>query len=159
MAQIDLKYVIGINALSANPTVLATSGSEAHLHDSDCEHDHDHGKITHHGITSMQVLCGRLSPAQVQRLDEWIRTVLWEGHLPTGLNSHNENHVVEVLRCKGTFATQDGEQYVLQGVRSMYEMTQIEGKSDLGLPDEGKLVFIGKGLDETARANLIRAIS
>ncbi|KAL5524508.1 hypothetical protein ACEPAF_9648 [Sanghuangporus sanghuang] len=161
MAQIDLKYVIGLDAYSAKPLLLSVIDGEAenHVHDENCNHDHDRIRIRHDGITSIQVKCRRLSAAQVERLDEWIRSVLWEGLLPLVSTNSIDNHKVEVLRCKGSFSTDDGEQYVLQGVRSMYEMTLVDGKSELGVPELGKLVFIGKGLGETAKESLLQAIS
>ena len=162
MAQIDLKYVVGLDAYSAKPPLLSNGGDiepPNHIHDENCNHDHERAKFRHDGITSMQVKCGPLSPEQVRRLDEWIRSVLWDGQLPFDSSNPRRIHQVEVLRCKGAFSTADGEQHVLQGVRSMYEMSPIVGKRDMGVPDEGKLVFIGKGLDEEARASLLKVIS
>ena len=60
---------------------------------------------------------------------------------------------MEVLRCKGLFVTTTGELHVLQGVRNLYEIAKVEDE-ELGLPDAGKLVFIGKGLHEHVRQSL-----
>ena len=44
---------------------------------------------------------------------------------------------------------------MLQGVRNMYEVSKVEGdEASVGLPEEGKLVFIGKGLDQVVRQSL-----
>ncbi|EJC97982.1 CobW domain-containing protein [Fomitiporia mediterranea MF3/22] len=153
LAQIDLKYVIGIGAYSAKPPSLANDIPETHTHDENCEDGHGHSQAHHQDITSMQVRCSHLSSVQIQRLDEWIRTVLWEGRLPED-SPKDEKHELEVLRCKGTFASQSGEQYVLQGVRSLYEITKVEEGSSMGVPEEGKLVFIGKGLDSRVKDSL-----
>ncbi|KAL1665803.1 CobW/HypB/UreG, nucleotide-binding domain-containing protein [Schizophyllum commune] len=73
-----------------------------------------------------------------------------------------------VLRCKGLFVTTTGERYVLQGVRNMYDLFKAEedaaGKDNAskkdddlaGVPKEGKLVLIGKGLGEDVRRSLER---
>jgi hypothetical protein len=51
------------------------------------------------------------------------------------------------------FGTQSGQTYVLQGVRNLYELEPLVG-DDIGLPEHGKLVFIGKGLDDSVRKSL-----
>lgn len=42
--------------------------------------------------------------------------------------------------------------YVLQGVQTLYDITKLEG--DVGIPETGKLVFIGKGLSPSVRDSL-----
>lgn len=37
--------------------------------------------------------------------------------------------------------------------RNLYEITVVDG-TEMGVPEEGKLVLIGKGLDATVRASL-----
>ena len=101
------------------------------------------------GITSLRVTCPLLSSEQQERLEEWIRTVLWECQLPADTDQKR----LEVLRCKGMFGTQSGQTYVLQGVRNLYELEPLVG-DDIGLPEHGKLVFIGKGLDDSVRKSL-----
>lgn len=121
------------------------------------EHDHDapghtHDEPTHYelrGISSLQVTCPVLSDGQLEKLDEWIRSVLWENQLPGDSTSN-----IVVLRCKGMFGTRSGDRYILQGVRNMYEMLKEREVEVLGLPEVGKLVLIGKGLDEAVRRSL-----
>lgn len=50
---------------------------------------------------------------------------------------------------------QTGEEYVLQGVRSIYELREVDPSEGarrrqnvVGAQDGGKIVLIGKGLDE-----------
>ncbi|KAF8895264.1 CobW/HypB/UreG, nucleotide-binding domain-containing protein [Infundibulicybe gibba] len=149
---VDLKHILGIAAFASPPQIPAP---EPHRHDHDHEHEHEHGATeppTHYelrGISSIQVSCPVLSPARFTQLDEWIRTVLWEGHLPGG-----DANGLQVLRCKGMFATEAGERYVLQGVRSMYEIAKVEDEPAMGVPDAGKVVLIGKGLTEDVRRSL-----
>ncbi|KAK7682401.1 hypothetical protein QCA50_014606 [Cerrena zonata] len=159
---IDLKLMMGIDAYSSRKALLKDSPT-SHSHSESCddvdhEHNHDHGREPHHyevrGISSLQVSCPILSPSRLQTVDEWIRTVLWENKLPD--DSKTTSSKIEVLRCKGILRISDGETYVLQGVRSLYELSPVSNfqSADMGLPDEGKLVFIGKGLEERVRKSL-----
>ena len=110
-----------------------------------------HHHSTHYelrGISSLQVTCPVLTTHHLQKLDEWIRTVLWENHLPEAQASE-----LQVLRCKGLFSTETGQQLVLQGVRNMYEICDANSEV-VGIPDEGKVVLIGKGLNDHVRCSL-----
>lgn len=153
---IDLGLVIGIGAYAAR-TGLAGDDTLAPAEPHD--HDHDHGGdacdcATHYqvrGISSLLVPCPVLNKTKLAALDEWIRTVLWEQRLP-GPHT-NDGTPLEILRCKGILSLDSGEQYVLQGVREMYDLSRVDVGQGV-TPAEGKLVFIGKGLDEATRANL-----
>ncbi|KAI0345735.1 cobW-domain-containing protein [Trametopsis cervina] len=157
--EIDLKHLMGINAYSARPMPV---GSKFHTHqhegEEDCEHE-DHRKPRHYelrGISSLQVTCPIMSAASISALDAWVQSVLWEKHLPGDDTSALS---VTVLRCKGMFRDIEGKAHVLQGVRDLYEITTLEGvATDLGVPEEGKLVFIGKGLNEQVRDSLVSAL-
>jgi len=157
-AEIDLKHIIGIQAYSSGPTTQAKP-VHAHAHDSEDGHDHsthDERAPTHYelrGISSLQVECPVLSSSKLDALDAWIRSVLWEGMLPDAGDAGAQDSP-EVLRCKGTFSNESGQQYVLQGVRSMYEITKTSEKETIGLPTPGKLVLIGKGLTDRVRNSL-----
>ncbi|RXW23413.1 hypothetical protein EST38_g2464 [Candolleomyces aberdarensis] len=163
--QIDLKHILGISAYTKPPPTDPSDDppKEPHVHTADCHHDQDQEpKTTHYelrGISSLQVTCPVLKQSQFDRLDEWLRSVLWENHIPenTSAAEEGESPVLQVLRCKGSFTLQDGTHYVLQGVRSMYEISELDNSSsqgDLGLPDVGKVVLIGKGLDDNVRRSL-----
>lgn len=167
--QIDLKHIMGIQAYamramqSSGPSSDdSTDASHEHSHDDGnaCNHTHEHEHDTappHHyeirGITSLQVSCPTLTEEGLQALDEWIRQVLWESKLP-GETSHDGP--LTVLRCKGMFPVQSGQVHVLQGVRNLYEIAPAEASGEeIGVPDEGKLVLIGKGLDDVVRQSLV----
>jgi len=155
-ADINLEHVLDIRAYASRIlSQVATPPSDGHDHAS---HDHeraDDKASTHYemrGITSLRVTCPVLSPEQLERLEQWIRTVLWECQLP-GHFGDTQQGSLEVLRCKGMFGTQSGQTFVLQGVRNLYELEPLIG-DDVGLPEHGKLVFIGKGLDDSVRKSL-----
>ncbi|KAL7279885.1 hypothetical protein ACG7TL_006294 [Trametes sanguinea] len=174
--EIDLKYLMGIDAYRSRQlldetrkTITGQHGGSTHTHghdhDHDCdnEHGHKHHRAPTHyelrGISSLQIDCPKLSAAQLDKLDEWIRTVLWEKQLPNQATGATGAGSIEVLRCKGIFVTEHGELHVLQGVRNLYEIAKVEeGEEELGLPDTGKLVLIGKGLHESVRSNLMEQL-
>ena len=153
-SNLELGLVMNLNAYAYRvpaPSVLETN----HRHvDGKCIDPKSHPKPTHYtirGISSIFLPVPVLPAAQVEILDEWIRTVLWEHKLP------NEEDVggLDVLRCKGMFRTDEGEIYVLQGVREMYDLSPVESTGDSdGAGEIGKLVFIGKGLDDRVRSSL-----
>lgn len=164
--EIDLKHIIGISAyapalkvreqmsLTTKPCLQSTD----HEHNEMCKDDHAHkhdAEATHYalrGISSLQVTFPVLTKDQLDRFDAWIRNILWENQLP----GSNEQLEIQVLRCKGVFTLDTGEQYVLQGVRSMYELEKLDTVVEdiLGIPDPGKVVLIGKNLTDIVRRNL-----
>ena len=153
-SNIDLKLVMGLNAYASRipPTSIPETRHD-HV-DGKCPDPESHPKSTHYtirGISSILVPVPILPAAQVEVLDEWIRSVLWEHKLP----NEEDMEGLDVLRCKGMFRTDAGEVYVLQGVREMYDLSLAESMEDSdGVGDIGKLVFIGKGLDDRVRTSL-----
>ncbi|KAH9480576.1 COBW domain-containing protein 2 [Psilocybe cubensis] len=154
---IDLKHIIGISAYRLPPPDMSkpdgNADDDTHVHSEDCEHTHElppnHYELR--GISSLQVSCGILSEAQLDKLDVWIRTALWENKIEDGGGGTSD---LKVLRCKGAFTSEKGVHYVLQGVRSMYEISELPSTDSMGVPDTGKIVLIGKGLDDAVRKSL-----
>ncbi|KAJ7366709.1 CobW/HypB/UreG, nucleotide-binding domain-containing protein [Mycena albidolilacea] len=153
-AEIDVGRLLGVRAYAA-PPAFPPSHEHDHKH-GDHEHEHDHApEPTHYelrGISSLLVAVPVLSRAKLDALDEWVRTVLWEQRLPGDVDAPASP--LTVLRCKGLFVLDSGAQYVLQGVRNMYDIA--EAGDALGVPDAGKLVLIGTGLDVRVRESLER---
>ncbi|KAL0576854.1 hypothetical protein V5O48_005119 [Marasmius crinis-equi] len=159
--EIDLKLIMGISAYSTQARQSFpvrprhADHSHSHSHDDHCDDSTPGNQVTHYemrGITSLQVSCPVLNTSRLEGLDEWIRSVLWENRLPGSPGSLD----IQVLRCKGLFPIDTGEQYVLQGVRNIYELSKVPSDRDvdLGVPDIGKLVLIGKGLNQEVRKSL-----
>lgn len=153
---IDLGLVMNLNAYASRIPPASIPGTHHHHDNMDgkCPDPESHPKSTHYtirGISSILVPVPILPAAQMEVLDEWIRSVLWERQLPNG----DEVGGLDVLRCKGMFRTDAGEVYVLQGVREMYDLSPVESTEDSnGAGEIGKLVFIGKGLDDRVRSSL-----
>jgi len=175
-SEIDLKHIIGISAYKKPPppTNFASSNatskvSEPHDHLHTSSHCNDYGEqatshATHYelrGISSIQVLCPiPLSQAHFDALDEWIRNALWENRVCIQAADECVCEVL-VLRCKGAFRDEKNKWHVLQGVRSVYEISELEVESSQGwenvdIPDKGKIVLIGKGLNEKVKESLER---
>jgi len=155
---IDLKHILGISAYKLPSSILINENP--HIHSANCDHDHEatpnHYEIR--GISSLQVSCPALDQSRLDKLDEWVRSVLWENRIPGSTTTDSE---VRVLRCKGAFTSTTGIHYVLQGVQSMYEISELDAAAadSLGVPEVGKIVLIGKGLDDNIRRSLDSVLS
>jgi len=156
--QIDLVHIMNINAYAGGAEGLR---SIRHRLDYNDRGDHIRGAVSslHYelrGISSLQVTVPTMTSHRLEELDKWIRTVLWENRTPDNVPKTGPSEL-KVLRCKGLFVTESGEQYVLQGVQSMYDLSLLE-RDVTGIPDSGKLVLIGKGLDVSVRQSLERLL-
>ena len=175
--EIDLKHIIGISAFRKPPPSGSTSMKD-HMHTKDCMHTHDGDEsgassvpATHYelrGISSLQVRCPSfLSQLHLDALDEWIRSALWDNRvriLRLDSECAHDNHEVQILRCKGAFQDAKGTWHVLQGVRNVYEILELEeeerqGETSVDIPDSGKIVLIGKGLNESVKRSLQNVFS
>ncbi|KAF8713344.1 Cobalamin synthesis protein cobW C-terminal domain, partial [Rhizoctonia solani] len=142
--RVDLSKVLNTGAYNSfkagnDQKLDVHAHAEDHTHDGDDCHQHDI-----ESISSVQVAIPALSETQLAKLDEWIRLVLWEKLIPD----------VEVLRCKGIYHTENGKSYILQGVQTLYDVTELpESDSDIG-SGKGKVVLIGRGLSKNITNNL-----
>lgn len=162
-ANIDLVHIMNIDAY-AGAKQLQTDAFQPHSHGDASDHHHDHtckSSATHYelrGISSLQFFILPLTPDQLTRLEQWIQGLLWRHDDPTVGDHEDHNSDLKVLRCKGLFVLETGEEFMLQGVQNMYEITPVETRDVVGIPDSGKLVLIGKGLDDTLRESLEAAL-
>ena len=158
-ADINLVHIMNIDAYAGAKQLRNTSFQphQCTYANDDC-HDHAcQSSATHYelrGISSLQLSVPPLTPEQLIILEHWIQELLWrhDGHMEGDCKRHNSD--LRVLRCKGLFILQSGKEFMLQGVRSMYEIMPVEGQDIVGVPTSGKLVLIGKGLDNGLRKSL-----
>jgi len=150
--KIDVGKIIDLDAFRSRLSLLSSELPKEH-------HDHDHTGSSHehteqfHKIHPLQIDLPQLTNAQFAKLDEWIRTVLWESRLPKAHGPTESSGELEVLRTKGFITTSAGS-FVIQGVRELYEITPLESNNEAD--DDlltGKLVLIGKGLDREVKNN------
>ncbi|KAF9219248.1 cobW-domain-containing protein [Gyrodon lividus] len=162
-AHIDLAHIMNVNAYGGAKQLHKTS-----FHHSRCDdghedsHDHTHDSTATHyqlrGISSLQFFIPPLNQDRLAQLEEWIQGMLWRDDELADVSDRGSSRDVIVLRCKGLFVTSSGEEFMLQGVQNMYEITKVDGRGVVGIPDSGKLVLIGKGLDETVKESLMKAL-
>ncbi|CAF9929553.1 MAG: hypothetical protein HETSPECPRED_007396 [Heterodermia speciosa] len=107
-----------------------------------------------------------LSPSQFAALESWLRLLLWENTLlpplPSALADPG-SPPFSIHRAKGLIRCQDGAVKMLQGVREVFDITDLEKEEEEGGEGgggkEGKIVLIGRGLRrESLEASLGRAL-
>ena len=105
-------------------------------------------------ISTVAVITPPIPADKVPRVDEWLRSVLWESKLPNAANSHLETHPddFEIHRLKGILVLEDGSRKIIQAVRDVFEIRDSEvSQSDGDEPAKAqcKVVLIGRGLTPT----------
>ncbi|MCJ1284527.1 hypothetical protein MMC26_003860 [Xylographa opegraphella] len=105
-------------------------------------------------ISTISIVLNSLSRRKIDRLETWLRKVLWESKLiyPDGTHADLSDSV-SIHRLKGRILLDSGEVKMVQGVREVFEITDIadawiqnHGTEESVVPGVGKLVFIGRGL-------------
>ncbi|RMY77206.1 hypothetical protein D0862_13602 [Hortaea werneckii] len=115
-------------------------------------------------IGTMSLSLPSLSDEGLDRLDAWLRSVLWEASLP----GHEDKKGWEIHRTKGRLVMSDGRTKMLQGVREIFEF--IDGadvQKDAHSESEeqgGRVVIIGRNVSgesiaSTFQESLNRALS
>lgn len=85
-----------------------------------------------------------LETDQVDRIDEWLRSVLWENELPNDAASHDVPF--EIHRLKGRIILQNGSIKMIQGVRELFEIFDSPQCETAQGGASGKIILIGRGL-------------
>ena len=87
-----------------------------------------------------------MTSKQVEGVDEWLRSVLWEYLLP-GETSPNSGPPFEIHRVKGRLVLEDDGQKIIQGVRELFDIID-NPSSGTSEPGDGKVILIGRHLDK-----------
>ncbi|WVQ96235.1 hypothetical protein IAU59_003339 [Kwoniella sp. CBS 9459] len=154
-----------------------------HTHDghdncNDSSHSHagPDSEPHYNGITTTLVPLPRLTDDQYTRLNEFLESVIWAEKYPaypkqTDASADGIIKAPEILRTKGYIRLADGKEYVLQGVADLFELSQlpasapapVQTKTDngsahneRGQSPEGKVVFIGRGVDHEIKDRLLK---
>jgi G3E family GTPase len=91
---------------------------------------------------SISTISFPLPPFDAQKLyllENWLQNLLWDD----GTNKKKE---YEIHRLKGFIPITDGSARIVQGVREIFDIIDVEGGKTEG-HDEGKIVLIGRGLE------------
>lgn len=94
-------------------------------------------------ISTLSIPLPVLTSGQVEKLDAWLRSVLWESVLP-GHENVAGTPAFEIHRLKGRLMLEDGSERMVQGVREIFEIFNSLNNSESQAP--GKLVLIGRHL-------------
>lgn len=127
-------------------------------HEAGHSHDHDHDKAARkhlNGISSYVFDLPVLSDTQLQGVESFLQSLHWENRIEgvvagPATDDNGDDKKLVVLRSKGLFITTEGSVHILQGVRDIYELNQLDAKADdLEESHTGsKLVVIGRNLGE-----------
>ncbi|OCF43505.1 cytoplasmic protein [Kwoniella heveanensis CBS 569] len=152
----------------------------------DPTHSHSHSDSDgptephYNGITTALIPLPRLSSTQYTNLNEFLESVIWAEKYPANPSSTSTTETPpatskapEILRTKGYIRLDDGREYVLQGVADLFELCELPtdtkarrgAKVNAGAGDlqkepelEGKVVFIGRGVDHEIKDRLLKYI-
>ncbi|KAM5378736.1 hypothetical protein ACJZ2D_004372 [Fusarium nematophilum] len=91
-------------------------------------------------ISTVTIPVGRLEAEQLDAVDGWLRSVLWNSKLPEGESEGR----FEIHRSKGRLVFANGDMKMLQGVREVFEI--IDGPRDEEAPTGGKIILIGRNI-------------
>jgi len=142
-SRIPLDSLFNIRAFSSDSTGLPLLTSTPKEDD----HDHPHQTKAHYNdITTLHIPLPTLTPSQQEKLESFLQTLLWESRLPEGEAIEG----LDILRTKGYFKVEDGQEYVIQGVTDIFEIKEVGVKAG-GDEVQGKLVFIGRGVGQELR--------
>ena len=85
-------------------------------------------------ISTISIPVPLLEPHRLPLLESWLQGLLWE---------NNAKH--EIYRVKGYIPITDGTARVVQGVREIFDIFEVNTSEEMG--DEGKIILIGRGLE------------
>ena len=98
----------------------------------------------------MSLSLGKLRESQVDQVDAWLRSILWENELPLDESSHGAQF--EIHRLKGRLVMEEGGKIkVIQGVRELFEIFDPPPAKAGGgdePPKSSKIVLIGRHLGD-----------
>lgn len=100
-------------------------------------------------ISTLSIPLPNLTDKQLEAVDSWLRSVLWDNLLPN--DTEVEQSGFEIHRLKGRLVLSDGQEKMVQGVRELFEIFDSPAPDDGATPDSGdnagKMVIIGRHLD------------
>ena len=122
-------------------------------------------------ITTISVRLPTLEHVRTGQFDRLIRGLLWDGYLPALTTlplpvdpiPTLEKKEFDILRTKAFLRSSDGSEFILQGVRDVYEINEVP-KGVVGAGNEGenivpKLVLIGRGIDGSTAGRFLSALN
>ncbi|KAG9259271.1 CobW/HypB/UreG, nucleotide-binding domain-containing protein [Emericellopsis atlantica] len=90
-------------------------------------------------ISTISFSVGTLKASQLDTVDRWLRSILWESQLPGKGNDTS----FEIHRSKGRLIFDNGEVKMLQGVQEIFELIDAPNGAEEA-SRQGKIILIGK---------------
>lgn len=142
-------------AVAALPEPEACCAEDDHAH----THAHAHGMKGPNTVSTITVHLPTLPTDKFERLNAFLESLLWNGTVPTLPGGKAwEGATPDILRTKGYAVLADGSARVIQGVADLFEVRTLDptanagagaGAGAGGAEPRPKIVFIGRGVDET----------
>ncbi|KAH8659093.1 CobW/HypB/UreG, nucleotide-binding domain-containing protein [Tricladium varicosporioides] len=86
-----------------------------------------------------------LELGQLEYVDAWLRSILWDSKLPGFESDYGQNDFLEIHRLKAKLPCNNGDVKIVQGVREVFEITDAPKDSSSSISaSEGKIVLIGR---------------
>lgn len=118
-SKIDLDLILDLHAYDSKQCIDTSPTLNRDSH-----HDEE--------ISTITIQVPTLRDERIAPFEESIQKLLW--------TSNDEG--IEILRMKGRIMSREGRTWIVQGVREIYEMTEVQHDPEKA----GKLIFIGKGV-------------
>lgn len=91
----------------------------------------------------MAIPVGRLRADQLDHVDRWLRSILWESKLPDTTEADRDRF--EIHRSKGRLVLGSGDVKILQGVREVFDVVDCPTEGE-EVPALGKIILIGRNV-------------
>ncbi|KAF3768052.1 cobW-domain-containing protein [Cryphonectria parasitica EP155] len=109
-------------------------------------------------ISTISIPLPLLEGHQVDRVDKWLRTLLWENELAGDVAEHKASF--EIHRLKGRLAVRNGTTKIIQAVRELFEIFDAPSSDGEDETKTGKVVLIGRHVtDFDFEKSLLAAIN
>ncbi|KAF9207540.1 COBW domain-containing protein 1 [Haplosporangium sp. Z 27] len=180
-SKVDLRFVLDIAAFDAvrakeleqADTALKSSQDSTsdhsdpnHVHGDDCGHEHQVSNHLEESISTATLTFN--TPTIDQKLFEhWLQILLWEHEIPDpepieslsakDTAASTDLQRLDILRVKGILKPSgqpEGTRVVIQGVQELYDVKAATTNAQTSQEEHfnaGKVVFIGRGLDDKKR--------
>ena len=88
---------------------------------------------------------------QLPKVDAWLRSILWDAHLPGVGPSPTDDQKPEIYRLKAKLLFSNGDVKIVQGVREIFDILDApktdQGDNNIATTTiKGKIVLIGREL-------------
>ncbi|KAF9950693.1 COBW domain-containing protein 1 [Mortierella alpina] len=178
-SKVDLNFVLDISAFDAvrakelEQADLALKNQKPdgnahdhddpnHVHGEDCGHQEHPSNHLDESITTT-TLTFNIKTVDRKLFEHWLQMLLWDHQIPDAEDATEgsssdavaDKDKLDILRVKGILRTSDspqGTKIVIQGVQELYDVKEaVTQPGQEELPGAGKVVFIGRGLDDKKR--------